>query len=173
MKKKKLKKLKKIKKSIESNLLNITSDSNNLKNPVESANDSSNTIIDSTHRNQRHVEAQSEWIDVSQDEWNNFQETIQSMNATNQTLQVTLKVIQTSILTNQHTVYQFAIFVQQSILIQQISNHDFRWNVVDRSFFDSLYDGKSAFIENIIEHFEKNIYFRNVHIFVKRIKDMI
>lgn len=37
--------------TIESNLLNMTSDSNHLENSAESANDSSNTTIDSTHRN--------------------------------------------------------------------------------------------------------------------------
>ena len=35
-----------------------------------------------------------------------------------------------------------------------------------------MYDGKSVITENFIEHIEKNIYFRNVHLFIERIKNM-
>lgn len=62
--------------TIESNLLNITFDNNNLENSIEFVNDSSNTIINSTHRNQKHTETQSKWTNVFQNEWTNFQETI-------------------------------------------------------------------------------------------------
>ena len=51
-------------------------------------------------------------------------------------------------------------------------NQDSRWNVVDVEFFDLFYDEKFATIEDLIVHFEKNTYFRNVHVFIDRVKDM-
>ena len=52
-------------------------------------------------------------------------------------------------------------------------NESERWNLDEINFFDSMYDGKSVITENLIEHIEKNIYFRDVHLFIERIKDMI
>jgi hypothetical protein len=48
-----------------------------------------------------------------------------------------------------------------------------RWNSDDIDFFDSNFEGKSAFIEEAIAHAEKDIYYRDVHVFVKRVKEMI
>ena len=153
--------------SSDSNSVDMTFGDNDLKNSIEFANDSSSTDID---RNQRHAEAQQEWNEVSQEEWNSLQGIIQSMNAINKTLQATLEVIQISILIDQRQTS--IISIQQSISIHQNSSQNFRWNAADIDFFDSLYDGKSAFIDNAIEHSEKDIYFRNVHVFIERIKDM-
>jgi hypothetical protein len=36
-----------------------------------------------------------------------------------------------------------------------------------------MYDNKSTFTEEFIEHVDKNTYFRNVHLFLKRVKDVI
>ena len=36
-----------------------------------------------------------------------------------------------------------------------------------------MYDEKFVIIESIIEHIEKNIYFRNVNDFIDRVKNMI
>ena len=47
-----------------------------------------------------------------------------------------------------------------------------RWNAAEIGFFDPLYDGKSAATGNSIEHFDKDTYFRAVHAFIKRVKDM-
>jgi hypothetical protein len=47
-----------------------------------------------------------------------------------------------------------------------------RWITSDIEFFDSMYENKSIVIEEFIEHAEKNIYFRNVHLFLKRVKDV-
>ena len=52
-------------------------------------------------------------------------------------------------------------------------NENKRWNFDEINFFDSMYDGKSVIIENFIEHIRKDIYFRDVHLFIERIKDMI
>ena len=52
------------------------------------------------------------------------------------------------------------------------SDNDNRWNVDEVDFFDFMYDDKSAAIDELIEHIDKNMYFRNVIYFIDRIKDM-
>ena len=53
-----------------------------------------------------------------------------------------------------------------------VNNEVARFNSSDISFFDLFYDGKSS--DNIlaIEHVDKNIFFRDVLIFIDRIKDV-
>jgi hypothetical protein len=48
-----------------------------------------------------------------------------------------------------------------------------RWNSADIDFFDSNFDEKFAFIDEAVIHANKNIYYRDVHVFVERIKKMI
>jgi hypothetical protein len=48
-----------------------------------------------------------------------------------------------------------------------------RWNLIDIEFFDSNFDEKFAFIDETIIHVNKNIYYKNVHVFVEWIKKMI
>ena len=45
-----------------------------------------------------------------------------------------------------------------------------RWNIGDLGFFDPMYDNKSVNTGSAIEHTGKNKYFRNVHLFIERIK---
>ena len=47
------------------------------------------------------------------------------------------------------------------------------WNFDDIKFFDSNYEKKSAAIEKILTHSKKDIYYKNVHVFVEKIKEMI
>ncbi len=47
-----------------------------------------------------------------------------------------------------------------------------RWITSDIEFFDSMYENKSALTKEFIEHAEKNIYFRNVHFFLERVKNV-
>ena len=48
-----------------------------------------------------------------------------------------------------------------------------KWNFANLDFFDFYYDDKSLVNEiNFIVNIEKNIYFRNVHLFIVRIKKM-
>lgn len=47
-----------------------------------------------------------------------------------------------------------------------------RWHTGDVGFFDPIYNGKSAVTGNLIEHTGKDIYFRNIHLFVERAKDV-
>ena len=52
-------------------------------------------------------------------------------------------------------------------------NDTFKWNADDLEFFDLMYDDK--FIDandEFIEYIEKNIYFRNVHLFIERVKNL-
>ena len=39
-------------------------------------------------------------------------------------------------------------------------------------FFNSLYDEKSINIDQVMKHAKKDIYFRNVHMFIKRTKNI-
>lgn len=48
-----------------------------------------------------------------------------------------------------------------------------RWNATDIEFFDSNYDEKSTITEEVVIHADKNTYYRDVHIFMKRVKKMI
>ena len=48
-----------------------------------------------------------------------------------------------------------------------------RWNSRDLGFFDPNYDNKSVNTESPIEHTNKEIYFRDVHLFVKRARDLV
>ena len=45
-------------------------------------------------------------------------------------------------------------------------------NSQEINYFDSFYDNKTIIIDNSIENVEKNIYFRDVHIFIDKIKNM-
>lgn len=46
------------------------------------------------------------------------------------------------------------------------------WNAVEVGFFDPMYDGKSAATGGPIEHTGKDTYFRDVNVFIERVKDM-
>jgi hypothetical protein len=48
-----------------------------------------------------------------------------------------------------------------------------RWITFDIRFFDFMYDNKFTFTKEFIKHVDKDIYFRNVHLFLKRVKDVI
>lgn len=48
-----------------------------------------------------------------------------------------------------------------------------RWNSSDLEYFDSMYDGKFVSIESALKHMSKNTYFRNVHLFLERAKEMM
>ena len=56
------------------------------------------------------------------------------------------------------------------------SNNDVnreRWITADIKFFDFHYDEKIVATASAIEHAEKNTYFRNIHVFIERVKDII
>ena len=60
-------------------------------------------------------------------------------------------------------------------IINRLNNNNNwkRWIVVNIEFFDFHYDEKIVVIASAIEHAEKNIYFWNIHIFVKWVKNII
>ena len=128
-------------------------------------NNSINIEKDELSENQK---TDTEWIEISQQNWHNLQSTIQFMNFINQTLQATLQALQTNIANQSQS--QLTSIAE---LFTQSSKHiDFKWNAFELRFFDSLYDEKSAVTDNVIEHFDKNTYFRNIHIFIERIKNI-
>lgn len=47
-----------------------------------------------------------------------------------------------------------------------------RWNPGDIGFFDPNYEGKSAATAEALTHTEKDTYYKNVHVFVERVKEM-
>lgn len=55
------------------------------------------------------------------------------------------------------------------------NNHDNynKWNSFKIDFFDFMYDNKPLITAEFIKYIEKNIYFRDVHLFINRIKNMI
>ena len=53
----------------------------------------------------------------------------------------------------------------------EVENNN-RWNSDEIDFFDSMYDEKFVVIDQVIEHIEKNIYFRNVNDFIDRVKNI-
>ena len=48
-----------------------------------------------------------------------------------------------------------------------------RYNSMNLEFFNSNYDNKSINTDKAIKHHEKNTYFKNVHLFVNKIRNMI
>ena len=56
---------------------------------------------------------------------------------------------------------------------QVIIMSDFRWNVQDVNFFDSYYEDKTIFINDSIFYFDKNTFFKNIHLFVSRVKNIV
>ena len=47
-----------------------------------------------------------------------------------------------------------------------------RWHVENIEFFDSYYEGKSTSTTFVMKYVEKDIYFRDVHVFIDRAKDL-
>ena len=64
-------------------------------------------------------------------------------------------------------------FISFTSSVPKTSHYNNRWNAVDIGFFDFHYDDKTAIIASVIEHAKKNIYFKDVHVFIKRVKDII
>ena len=56
--------------------------------------------------------------------------------------------------------------------IDNVENNS-RWNVVDLDFFDSMHENKFVHTNDFIQQIEKNIYFKNVHHFIRRVNDII
>jgi len=47
-----------------------------------------------------------------------------------------------------------------------------KWNAGDLGFFDPMYNGKSASTGSSLEHASKETYFRDIHLFIERAKDL-
>ncbi len=47
-----------------------------------------------------------------------------------------------------------------------------RWVAIDLEFFDSTYDGKILTTVESMQHVDKDTYFRNIHLFLNRVKDV-
>jgi GTP:adenosylcobinamide-phosphate guanylyltransferase len=56
---------------------------------------------------------------------------------------------------------------------QIVKTRQKRWNFADIDFFDSNFDEKFAFTNEALIHADKNTYYKDVHVFVERIKKMI
>ena len=48
-----------------------------------------------------------------------------------------------------------------------------RWNITKIDFFDSHYDEKITTIIFIVKYVDKDTYFKNMHIFLKRVRNII
>lgn len=47
------------------------------------------------------------------------------------------------------------------------------WNSSDVEYFDSRYDDRFVSTESALKHMSKNMYFRNIHLFLERAKEMM
>ncbi len=45
--------------------------------------------------------------------------------------------------------------------------------IANLKFFDSAYDDKVLTTADSMQHIDKNTYFKNVHLFIDRIKDIV
>ena len=63
-------------------------------------------------------------------------------------------------------------FLRKSKIIIAGNDEINRFHVNDIDFFNLFYDSKTINIVFIIKHFNKNIYFRKIYIFINRIKDV-
>ena len=71
------------------------------------------------------------------------------------------------------SISKFAEFSKSAELsVSAVSFENFKWNASEVEFFDSLYDEKSINIDQIMKHAKKNTYFRNVHFFIERVKNI-
>ena len=71
------------------------------------------------------------------------------------------------------SISEFAEFSKSAELsVSAVSFENSKWNASEVEFFDSLYDEKSINIEQVMKHAEKNTYFRNVHFFIERVKNI-
>ena len=71
------------------------------------------------------------------------------------------------------SISKFAKFSESAELsVSAVSFENFKWNASEVEFFDSLYDEKSINIDQIMKHAKKNTYFRNVHFFIERVKNI-
>ena len=61
--------------------------------------------------------------------------------------------------------------VQESFNIN-VNNEIDRFNLNNVGYFDSFYESKSINIVFIIKHINKSIFFRDIYVFVNRVKDV-
>ena len=92
-------------------------------------------------------------IDFSKQQWNVFQTLINER----------------SNVSNSQNEREFSEFVDTIITDITVE----AWNSQKINYFDSFYDSKIVVIEENMKHFDKNIFFRDVHNFIDRIKNMI
>lgn len=53
------------------------------------------------------------------------------------------------------------------------NDHRNRWNPTEVGFFDPMYNDKSMHTDDPLKHSGKETYFRDVHLFIERIKDIL
>ena len=71
------------------------------------------------------------------------------------------------------SISEFAEFSESAeLFVSAVFFENFKWNASEVEFFDSLYDEKSINIDQIMKHAEENTYFRDIHLFIERAKDI-
>ena len=61
---------------------------------------------------------------------------------------------------------------QGDLNINAVDGSGNRWHADDVGFFDSYYEGKSSSFDSALEYAGKDIIFRNIHVFIDRVKDV-
>ena len=57
-------------------------------------------------------------------------------------------------------------------VVESYTFTNLKWNAFEFEFFDLHYDDRLINNKQIVNHAEKNIYFRDVHLFIKRTKNI-
>ena len=120
-----------------------------------------------TSRNTESTESISEFTAEMSDENNNWQNT-EFFQQQWQALQTLIEDIRN----NAQSKSQNSIEFSDSAKSFENANN-VKWNSSKMKFFDSWYEDKNVIIDNFIEHVDKNIYFRDVHLYIEKIKNML
>ena len=151
--------------ALKSSKFRIESPSFNIKSLRLIVNSNSNSFEKMSKNSNSNVS----WAEISREQWKALQKNQQTLNdilralhLSNQTMQANFQALQDN---NRQQL------MTSSSIAESIQSNN-RWNAAEIEFVDSLYDEKSATIENAIEHLEKDIYFRDVHVFIEKIKNM-
>ena len=52
-------------------------------------------------------------------------------------------------------------------------NINSQWNAIDLNYFDFKHEKLNIFADDVITQIDKNVYFKNVHLFLRRARNMI
>ncbi len=85
-----------------------------------------------------------------------------------QNVAATVNVIVATTRSNSSLSAEFSQMISRTTL----KSREKRWITANIEFFNFMYDNKSVLTEEFMKHAEENIYFKNVYLFLKRMKNV-